>query len=48
MKIEIYLNMYINLKELMGVKLLSKLLKNECYDETEKIHLSNLFGKKYV
>ena len=30
----------------MGVKLLSKLLKNECYDETEKIHLSNLFGKK--
>ena len=23
----------------MGVKLLSKLLKNECYDETKKIHL---------
>lgn len=30
----------------MGVKLLSKLLKNECYDETEKIHLSCLYGKK--
>ena len=30
----------------MGVKLLSKFLKNECYDDTEKIHLSSLYGKK--
>ena len=30
----------------MGVKLLSKFLKNECYNETEKIHLSCLYGKK--
>ena len=30
----------------MGVKLLSKFLKNECYDETKKIHLSGLYGKK--
>ena len=30
----------------MGVKLLSKFLKNECYDDTKKIHLSCLYGKK--
>ena len=30
----------------MGVKLLSKLLKTQCYDETKQIHLSSLFGKK--
>ena len=30
----------------MGVKLLSKFLKNECYNETTKIHLSGLYGKK--
>ena len=30
----------------MGVKLLSKFLKNECYDQTKKIHLSGLYGKK--
>tara|TARA_B000000475_G_scaffold245130_1_gene218038 strand:+ start:3628 stop:4560 length:933 start_codon:yes stop_codon:yes gene_type:complete len=30
----------------MGVKLLSKFLKNECYEDTEKIHLSCLYGKK--
>ena len=30
----------------MGVKLLSKFLKNECYNETKKIHLSGLYGKK--
>ena len=30
----------------MGVKLLSKLLKTHCYDETKQIHLSSLFGKK--
>ena len=32
----------------MGVKLLSKFLKNECYDDTEKIHLSSLYGKKIL
>ena len=30
----------------MGVKLLSKFLKNECYNDTKKIHLSHLYGKK--
>ena len=30
----------------MGVKLLSKLLKQECNDATEKLHLSQLYGKK--
>ncbi len=30
----------------MGVKLLSKLLKTQCYNETKQIHLSSLFGKK--
>tara|TARA_B100000902_G_scaffold178778_1_gene172018 strand:+ start:1486 stop:2418 length:933 start_codon:yes stop_codon:yes gene_type:complete len=30
----------------MGVKLLSKLLKTQCYDETKVTHLSCLFGKK--
>tara|TARA_X000000368_G_scaffold384555_1_gene343235 strand:+ start:68 stop:1000 length:933 start_codon:yes stop_codon:yes gene_type:complete len=30
----------------MGVKLLSKMLKTTCYDETTKIHLSQLYGKK--
>jgi len=30
----------------MGVKLLSKFLKNECYEDTKKIHLSSLYGKK--
>ena len=30
----------------MGVKLLSKLLKTQCYDESKQIHLSSLFGKK--
>ena len=30
----------------MGVKLLSKLLKTQCYEETKQIHLSSLFGKK--
>ena len=30
----------------MGVKLLSKFLKNECYEDTKKIHLSCLYGKK--
>ena len=30
----------------MGVKLLSKLLKQECNDITEKLHLSQLYGKK--
>lgn len=30
----------------MGVKLLSKLLKTECYDQTKQVHLSSLFGKK--
>ena len=30
----------------MGVKLLSKLLKTQCYDETKQIHLSSLYGKK--
>ncbi len=30
----------------MGVKLLSKLLKTQCYDETSVTHLSSLYGKK--
>ena len=30
----------------MGVKLLAKLLKQECYNETKKVHLSCLYGKK--
>jgi len=30
----------------MGVKLLSRLLKTECYKETKQVHLSSLFGKK--
>ena len=30
----------------MGVKLLSRLLKTQCYDESKQIHLSSLFGKK--
>lgn len=30
----------------MGVKLLSKFLKSECYEDTKKIHLSCLYGKK--
>ena len=30
----------------MGVKLLSKLLKQECSDVTTKLHLSQLYGKK--
>tara|TARA_B100001063_G_C16772846_1_gene562931 strand:+ start:3244 stop:4170 length:927 start_codon:yes stop_codon:yes gene_type:complete len=30
----------------MGVKLLSKLLKQECSDITETLHLSQLYGKK--
>ena len=30
----------------MGVKLLSKLLKQECSDVTKSIHLSQLYGKK--
>jgi len=30
----------------MGVKLLSKMLKTTCYDETTKVHLSQLYGKK--
>ena len=30
----------------MGVKLLSKLLKTQCYDETRVTHLSSLYGKK--
>ena len=30
----------------MGVKLLSKLLKTQCYNETKQIHLSSLYGKK--
>lgn len=30
----------------MGVKLLSKLLKIECYEQTKQVHLSSLFGKK--
>jgi len=30
----------------MGVKLLSRLLKSECYDQTKQVHLSSLFGKK--
>ena len=30
----------------MGVKLLSKMLKTTCYNETVKIHLSQLYGKK--
>ena len=30
----------------MGVKLLSKLLKQECNEATEKLHLSQLYGKK--
>jgi len=30
----------------MGVKLLSKLLKTQCYEESKQTHLSNLFGKK--
>ena len=30
----------------MGVKLLSKLLKQECNDVTEKLNLSQLYGKK--
>ena len=30
----------------MGVKLLSKLLKQECNEVTEKLHLSQLYGKK--
>ena len=45
MKIEKYkyiINYCINK---MGVKLLSKFLKNQCYDDTKKIHLSSLYGK---
>lgn len=30
----------------MGVRLLSKLLKSRCYEETKKLHLSELYGKK--
>ena len=30
----------------MGVKLLGKLLKTQCYDVSKQIHLSSLFGKK--
>ena len=30
----------------MGVKLLSKLLKQECNDVTNTVHLSQLYGKK--
>lgn len=30
----------------MGIKLLSKLLKQECNEATEKLHLSQLYGKK--
>ena len=30
----------------MGIKLLSKLLKQECNDVTKSIHLSELYGKK--
>jgi flap endonuclease-1 len=30
----------------MGVKLLSKLLKTQCYDDCQQIHLSSLYGKK--
>ena len=30
----------------MGIKLFAKLLKNECYNQTKKIHLSALYGKK--
>ena len=30
----------------MGVKLLSKLLKQECEDVTKQLHLSQLYGKK--
>lgn len=30
----------------MGIKLLSKLLKQECSDVTKSIHLSQLYGKK--
>jgi flap endonuclease-1 len=30
----------------MGVKLLSRLLKTQCYDDSEQIHLSSLYGKK--
>ena len=32
----------------MGVKLLSKFLKQECKDIVKHIHLSELYGKKYV
>ena len=30
----------------MGVKLLGKLLKTQCYDVAKQTHLSSLFGKK--
>ena len=30
----------------MGVKLLSRLLKTQCYDDSKQIHLSCLYGKK--
>ena len=30
----------------MGIKLLSKLLKQECSDVTKTVHLSELYGKK--
>ena len=30
----------------MGVKLLAKLLKTQCYDVSEQVHLSCLYGKK--
>ena len=30
----------------MGVRLLSKLLKSRCYEQTKQIHLSELYGKK--
>ena len=30
----------------MGVKLLSRLLKTQCYDDSKQIHLSSLYGKK--
>ena len=33
-------------KPTMGIKLLSKLLKQECSDITETLHLSQLYGKK--
>lgn len=45
MKNKSYYNVWYCTKQ-MGVKLLSKLLKRECDDVTQKLHLSQLYGKK--